>query len=387
MMTNGWRSRFQEIFRGSKISTEDRRVIDDHNSKFTAQLTGMNIYACTAISLMVCLISLSGCLAGQTPWSSRSVIPQFGSIAVYVILLSINVLFFLFFLFYITPEKRDRKSSHWMIQSFIVIESVLASLTFYSTQRGSSLFFEFILITMLIFIFPIYNPRRIWYVFLISCGGAVFVLSSAEVNVPIAWQDVCDLVIFYGACLACVIFRWVQFEKQAVTSYRLQKSKEEVYHESRTDAMTGLRNRMALREDFPCFLGKKIYAAMLDIDSFKQINDSYGHLYGDRVLKNMGECLQKVFRNYNEYCYRYGGDEFLVIAVDKKGELFHRHLCQVQRLFLLMQDNDTGITASIGYSYAEASSEKEIRHCIQRADENLYRVKSSGKGYIQGNYK
>ena len=298
MTRNGWRSRFQEFCRGIKISTDDRRVID-HNPEFTDQLTRMNIYACTAISLMVCLISLSGCLAGQTPWSSRSVIPQFGSFTVYLSLLSVNLLFFLFFLLHITPEKRDRKSSHWAIHIFIVIESALASLTFYSTQRGSSLFFEFVLITMLIFIFPVYNPRRIWYVFLISFGGAVVVLSSAEVNVPLAWQDVCDLVIFYCACLACVIFRWVQFEKQAVTSYRLQKSTEEVYRESRTDAMTGLRNRMALREDFPKFLGKKIYAAMLDIDSFKQINDSYGHLYGDRVLKDMGESLQKIFLNCN----------------------------------------------------------------------------------------
>lgn len=386
MINNGWRSRLQELYKEIKISPDDRRIID-HNPDFTDQLMRMNIYACTVISLLLCLISLSGCLAQQSPWSSQLVIPQFNSFTVYMIILSVNFLFSLFFLSHISPERRNRNSTKWVMQGFIAVDSALASLTFYSTQRGSSLFFEFVLITLLIFIFPVYNPRRIWYVILISCGGAVFVLSSAEVNVPVAWQDVCDLVIFYCACLACVIFRWVQFEKQAVTSYRLQKSTEEVYHESRTDAMTGLRNRMALREDFPKFLGKRIYAAMLDIDSFKQINDNYGHLYGDRVLKDMGESLQKIFRNYDEYCYRYGGDEFLVIAVDKTGELFRQHLDQVQKLFSHMQENDTGITASIGYSYAEASSEKEIRHCIQRADENLYRVKSSGKGYIQGNHE
>lgn len=383
MDKNGWGFHVRKFIAGTKISSREWALLMQ-DPDFTVRLRTINAYACATISLLVCLISLSGCLAKQSPWSSREVMPEIKGLTVYLILLSVNLFYFILFIIHITSIRKHWLLMRWGMRSFVLIDALLASLTFYSTQRGSSLFFEFVLITMLIFMFPIYNPKTIWSEMLASAGGAVFTLTSSDVYVPIAWQDICDLAVFYFACIACVIYRWIEYEKHALTAYSLKKSREAVYHESRTDAMTGLRNRTALRGDFPRFLGNTITAAMLDIDSFKQINDTYGHLFGDQVLKDLGSCMETVYGNTDTHCYRYGGDEFLIISVRQPAEAFHTYLCEVQKRFSCMR-SDPVITVSIGYAQAEALEEQDIRHCIQRADENLYRVKSSGKGYIQGN--
>ena len=90
------------------------------------------------------------------------------------------------------------------------------------------------------------------------------------------------------------------------------------------DALTGIGNRLALRRDYDAYQGHEVTVLMLDLNDFKLINDTRGHEEGDRVLQEIGKLLSDTFGK--EYCYRYGGDEFLAIVPDMEEQDFNRKL-------------------------------------------------------------
>ena len=88
----------------------------------------------------------------------------------------------------------------------------------------------------------------------------------------------------------------------------LRSRNEEFYQRSRTDELTGLLNREALRDDFKQYFGKALCVMICDIDQFKFYNDTYGHIRDDEILSVVSRLFQK------HGVYRYGGDEFLIIS-------------------------------------------------------------------------
>ena len=138
------------------------------------------------------------------------------------------------------------------------------------------------------------------------------------------------------------------------------------------DALTGIGNRHALRRDYNSYQGHEVTVAMLDLDDFKLINDTYGHEEGDRVLREVGQLLSDTFGK--EYCYRYGGDEFLLIVPDISITEFH------EKLETLKQDKPTvddtvwaGFSA--GFVRATLTDSDMLRNLISGADEKMYESK------------
>jgi diguanylate cyclase (GGDEF)-like protein len=152
------------------------------------------------------------------------------------------------------------------------------------------------------------------------------------------------------------------------------------------DVLTGLFNREYMNET----LNDKILEAkrerrpisisMLDIDYFKHINDTYGHLYGDEVLREIALLLVKNLRN-SDIVIRYGGEEFLIIMpyTDEK----NAHL-KIDKLRMIIQEhvfsNKIKITVSAGvYQYRD---EEGICDFIDEADKRLYKAKNSGRNRV-----
>lgn len=127
----------------------------------------------------------------------------------------------------------------------------------------------------------------------------------------------------------------------------------------------------------------RLSCMMIDIDNFKEINDEYGHIMGDRVLKKVGELLRssEIFRD-NDIVGRYGGEEFVVILPETKAlnaripaERFRN---EIKRLKFHTENNSFGITVSIGI--AELSeNDKNADSLIEKADKALYYAKQHGK--------
>jgi diguanylate cyclase (GGDEF)-like protein len=107
--------------------------------------------------------------------------------------------------------------------------------------------------------------------------------------------------------------------------------------------------------------------------------DTKGHAYGDKVLAATGKCLSDSFRTSN--CYRYGGDEFLIIGENITDEEFGEN-CAKARQTLCHIGDDVSFTG--GYVYGVPDDIQELRTMIMQADEMLYQSKEEGKNQING---
>ncbi|MBR2762079.1 MAG: EAL domain-containing protein [Solobacterium sp.] len=151
----------------------------------------------------------------------------------------------------------------------------------------------------------------------------------------------------------------------------LHSENRKLQHMSITDALTSLRNRMALRQDFESCLGQTVTVMMIDLNDFKQINDTMGHEEGDRVLKEFGGILSELFGNTR--CYRYGGDEFLIIIPEISEEEAREKLDLLRTR--LPRTASGPATISVGVSRGHVKDPDTLRKMIAEADERMYQEK------------
>lgn len=159
------------------------------------------------------------------------------------------------------------------------------------------------------------------------------------------------------------------------------------------DSLTGLHNRRymdeLLRSEFARATrsGTSLGVMMIDVDHFKQINDRFGHLVGDSILKELGSQLAQLIREEDVAC-RYGGDEFLIIlpgvdynSLEKRAEQVRE---QIAGKLIYSHENTTNpqaITISIGLSILSLGG--RIDDLINTADTALYLAKQNGRNRVE----
>ena len=152
------------------------------------------------------------------------------------------------------------------------------------------------------------------------------------------------------------------------------------------DALTGVYSRAKLEEEVSEVFDignnmTNVGVAMLDIDDFKKVNDTYGHDNGDAVLRKLGEYLVRL-NTRSSFCGRYGGEEFVIIFKDADRDANVRELESLRKLFEATKYDftDEHITISIGYHMDITDSEWES--VLKKADSALYESKRTGKNKI-----
>lgn len=143
------------------------------------------------------------------------------------------------------------------------------------------------------------------------------------------------------------------------------------------DALTGLRNRYSLRQDFEMYLDANLHVMFLDLDNFKALNDTQGHARGDEILATVGRALTDCFRTSN--CYRYGGDEFLIIGENETEKAFAADCANLRDTLTA-----AGISFTGGYVRGTAKNVPELRLMITQADALLLDAKTKGKNQLLG---
>ncbi|PSR25266.1 MAG: hypothetical protein C7B47_12630 [Sulfobacillus thermosulfidooxidans] len=146
-----------------------------------------------------------------------------------------------------------------------------------------------------------------------------------------------------------------------------------------TDYLTGLFNRRQLLQTYRQHGSSRWWVVLLDLDNFKQINDRFGHLMGDMVLRDLGRLIRQLFRA-GEITARYGGEEFLILlpAELDRSVIAERLLRLNERLKDLSLRYPTPITLSGGIALSREDNEP-LSDIIARADQALYQAKSQGK--------
>ena len=140
------------------------------------------------------------------------------------------------------------------------------------------------------------------------------------------------------------------------------------------DRLTGLLNQAALAkkvEDEPVFEGVVV---VCDMDNFKDINDRYGHLVGDEMLRNIGNLLQSSIR-HEDQAFRWGGDEFVILFRGQKSEVAVRRMTDIESRLRQFRVRGLGVLP-ISFSWGTADSHgRPLREALDEADRNMYSLK------------
>lgn len=164
---------------------------------------------------------------------------------------------------------------------------------------------------------------------------------------------------------------------------KLTKENEHLKIISFIDPTTGIRSRVALRQDFDSYFTHEVTVMMMDITNFKKINEKLGRAEGDRVLKKCGELITETFGP--NCCYRYGGDEFLVIYQDAPVEQFEEKLDSMmdKKIFVEINGAQTEVGLSAGYVHDKLDDPHKLRELFLIADERMYRKKRTDGLYAR----
>jgi len=154
-----------------------------------------------------------------------------------------------------------------------------------------------------------------------------------------------------------------------------------------TDPLTKLNNRSQLikyvsQEGSHHMEGTQTYVLMIDVNSFKKINDRYGHAEGDHALVMIAQALMRAGQKMKQHPFigRYGGDEFIMIfhsSEESEPELLSGYIRE--ELENICAENHIKYNLSVGIGCAEWHKEEDFQSCMVRADKRLYKDKKKIK--------
>lgn len=191
-----------------------------------------------------------------------------------------------------------------------------------------------------------------------------------------------------GTFLVLVLLMFVNGSGFLLVMY--ERSYEMVKASSNLDPLTQIYNRryfMSKAEAYykRALMDKKTVSLLfIDIDFFKKVNDNYGHLFGDEVLKVVAKVIAENVRPLDFYC-RYGGEEFLILLHETNNEQAvsagERIRQKVQELEF-KENSEFKCTVSVGVYSSLPTSERNIQHFIDNADQALYKAKEAGRNRV-----
>lgn len=270
------------------------------------------------------------------------------------------------------------KKREWILPCYYFFLAVAFSFgiilgTFLQTEVPATSF------CVLIFALPLLiidKPYRITILIIVAtiffCGASVM-LKPAD----IASLDVTNGISFLF--LGCVVNYFV-----LRTKVQEINSRQYIERDRDTDDLTKLLTKAASRRKITEYIAEyeeKAALFVIDIDNFKQVNDTMGHAYGDAVLRIMGQCIRDVFRS-TDVLSRFGGDEFVLFipcvsdAVIIESKV--KHLVERMNNELTTPEQAFKITGSIGIAFYPDDA-LEYDELFKKADEALYESKKKGK--------
>lgn len=160
-------------------------------------------------------------------------------------------------------------------------------------------------------------------------------------------------------------------------------------HAALTDGLTGMQNRRYFDDALKEYLGefrridRPVGLMILDLDHFKQVNDTWGHDAGDEVLRSVAKCLKSMTR-YHDVVARLGGEEFAIVAPNMDLELLTRFAERMRKAIASMAIDagsaQLNVTSSVGLAMWDR--EETAEEFYRRADKQLYEAKRQGRNRV-----
>ncbi|MBR2770038.1 MAG: GGDEF domain-containing protein [Solobacterium sp.] len=203
---------------------------------------------------------------------------------------------------------------------------------------------------------------------LLQPGQSVLLQDGDELIIPDAGEDEGDCIVLIYADSRMRIHMWRELQQTS------------------RDRLTGLYNREGFLEWWKVHHNHRDYDPsclfMLDVDDFKQVNDTKGHNAGDRVLQIVSECLCEAVRYEHQVC-RWGGDEFIGIIPGSPENIRNRLRLLERKIIHRSHAEGIDVTVSIGCADIHSVTDRmDINGLVRNADIAMYNVKKNGKGNI-----
>ena len=200
-----------------------------------------------------------------------------------------------------------------------------------------------------------------------------------------------SLAVLFGLFFIYPIIRTQVREESQLRAMAetLSARSESLQEAALTDSLTGTHNRRffddALREYLAAFarIDKPVGLMVLDLDNFKQVNDTHGHDVGDAVLREVGECLRGLTR-YHDVVARLGGEEFAIVAPNMEEDGLARLAERVRKAIcvLPLQSGNVRLRITTSIGLAVWDGEETAEHFYRRADQMLYNAKKLGRNRV-----
>lgn len=173
---------------------------------------------------------------------------------------------------------------------------------------------------------------------------------------------------------------------------QLLEAKERLRRQATYDPLTGLLNHGAIQEAFRAELRRasrergRLGLVLMDLDHFKSVNDTYGHLAGDAVLREAAQRMKNTVRIY-DHLGRYGGEEFMLVVpgcgVEETRQLAERIRQKMEMSPFATIEGDIPVTVSLGVTWYEAPFTTDVDVFVRAADAALYRAKRGGRNRVE----
>lgn len=236
-----------------------------------------------------------------------------------------------------------------------------------------------------------------------ACVGEMSIIEDRDPSAYVIAAEDTHMLVIHRSVLWEMVEASHEFAKNllVVLSERVRSHNRVIAHNygeiqkferhATTDALTGLGNRHAMLESFPEKIGAcvknemPVALIMIDVDRFKQFNDMFGHIAGDRALCAVSKILQKQFRP-GDLLIRYGGDEFAVLLPDANteqavtvGERVRETVCSATGDGT---DSLIQIPLAVSMGVAQLKEKGTLDALIRDADAALYRAKHAGRNTV-----
>jgi diguanylate cyclase (GGDEF)-like protein len=225
----------------------------------------------------------------------------------------------------------------------------------------------------------------------VSAFGLLQVSSSQSALDFVAGLSVfISLTAYYTRAISKRLLEGIRLQHaNASLAAQLRTALRKVELDAATDALTGHWNRRALDDvlrqqvERRASSGRPFSILMLDIDFFKNINDEYGHMVGDDVLRAFAQRLREFLRS-GDFCARFGGEEFVVVLPDTSlataievGERIRKGIAQAPLL------TKPGVQATVSVGVATMEQEQSINELFAAADAAVYLAKNHGRNQVR----
>jgi diguanylate cyclase (GGDEF)-like protein len=208
-------------------------------------------------------------------------------------------------------------------------------------------------------------------------------------------QEIMKLLTMLAKQYSLVLENTLLYDRLMRKHASLEKANGEIRLLSRKDSLTGCYNRGYLNEHLSHEIKRALRyqhsfsLALCDLDHFKRVNDTYGHLCGDRVLRELVHCIMPLIRSDMDWLARYGGEEFLLVLPETSfknaSSLAERLRKQISKKVIKWEGKKIMITASFGVTGFDATKPREKispDDLINMADQYLYQAKNQGRNKV-----